>query len=83
MSSRMTRRLGAVLALGTPTLASAPARAEDDVAFALDWIINGRNADYLVALDKGFYKDNGIKATITRGRGSGDTLKRVAIDESR
>jgi len=70
------------LALGTLLLAAAPARAEDDVAFALNWIISGRNAGYFVALDKGFYKDSGIKATITRGRGSGDTLKRVAIGES-
>src|SRR6266581_3756699 len=62
----------------------APARAEaaDDVAFALNWIISGRNAGYFVALDKGFYREAGIEARITRGRGSGDTLKRVAIGES-
>ncbi len=69
----------AMLLLG---LMIAPARAEDDVAFALNWLISGRNAGYFVALEKGFYKDAGIKATITRGRGSGDTLKRVAIGES-
>jgi NitT/TauT family transport system substrate-binding protein len=71
--------LGAVIAL---PLAGAAAPADDDVAFALNWIISGRNAGYFVALDKGFYKAVGINATITRGRGSGDTLKRVAIGES-
>ena len=86
---RAVRSMGTVvraacgaLALGVAALASGPAAAEDDVAFALNWIISGRDAGYFTALDKGFYKANGINATITRGRGSGDTLKRVAIGES-
>jgi NitT/TauT family transport system substrate-binding protein len=74
--------LGAAIAASVLLLAGGPARADDDVAFALNWIISGRNAGYFVALDKGFYKAAGINATITRGRGSGDTLKRVAIGES-
>ena len=70
------------LAVAGLLLAALPTRADDAVPFALNWIISGRNAGYFVALDKGFYKEVGIAATITRGRGSGDTLKRVAIGES-
>jgi len=81
---RRTLHAGAALCAGLlASLAIAPpAKAADDVKFALNWIISGRNAGYFVALEKGYYKDNGINALISRGRGSGDTLKRVAIGES-
>jgi NitT/TauT family transport system substrate-binding protein len=80
---RAARTGAAVFAALLGTMAIAPmAHAADDVKFALNWIISGRNAGYFVALEKGFYKDNGINAIISRGRGSGDTLKRVAIGES-
>lgn len=76
------RRLFIVIAAAAALMGALPARAADDVKFALNWLISGRNAGYFVALEKGFYKENGINAEITRGRGSGDTLKRVAIGES-
>jgi NitT/TauT family transport system substrate-binding protein len=83
---RLTRAMrsgAAVFAALLGSMAIVPAaHAADDVKFALNWIISGRNAGYFVALEKGFYKDNGINAIISRGRGSGDTLKRVAIGES-
>lgn len=55
------------------------ALAEDNVTLALDWIVNGTHAGYFVALDKGWYKDNGINVEISRGHGSGDTVKRVGV----
>lgn len=58
-----------------PTTASA---ATDQVILALDWIVNGTHAGYLVALDKGFYASNNLAVTIVRGYGSGDTIKRLA-----
>lgn len=76
------RRFFAAAAAITALLGAFTAHAADDVKFALNWLISGRNAGYFVALEKGFYKENGINAEITRGRGSGDTLKRVAIGES-
>jgi len=52
--------------------------AEDKVALSLDWIVNGTHAGYFVAREKGFYKNAGLDVTISRGFGSGDTVKRVA-----
>jgi NitT/TauT family transport system substrate-binding protein len=48
------------------------------VTFALDWIVNGTHAGYIVALDKGYYAENNLAVTIARGYGSGDTIKRLA-----
>jgi NitT/TauT family transport system substrate-binding protein len=59
-------------------LISLPALAQEPVALALDWVVNGTHAGYFVAKDKGFYKDAGLDVTISRGFGSGDTVKRVA-----
>lgn len=36
----------------------------------------------MFALEKGFYRDEGLDVSISRGNGSGDTIKRVAIGES-
>ncbi len=59
-------------------LLSGTATAEDQVSLALDWIVNGTHAGYYVARDKGFYRDAGLEVAISRGFGSGDTVKRVA-----
>jgi NitT/TauT family transport system substrate-binding protein len=58
-------------------LAALPAAAADDVSFAFDWIYNGSHAGYFVAREKGYYKDAGLNVTLSRGSGSGDTVKRV------
>lgn len=63
------------LVLLAPTTAAA---AGDPVILALDWIVNGTHAGYLVALDKGLYAGSGLDVTIVRGYGSGDTIKRLA-----
>jgi NitT/TauT family transport system substrate-binding protein len=49
-----------------------------EVTFAMDWMINGSHAPYFVAVEKGFYKDAGLKVEIVRGYGTGDTVKKVA-----
>jgi NitT/TauT family transport system substrate-binding protein len=55
-----------------------PAAAADDVSFAMDWIINGAHAGYFAGIEKGYYRDEGLNVTISRGFGSGDTVKRLA-----
>jgi NitT/TauT family transport system substrate-binding protein len=79
------RRLfeSAVLAM-TATLAgvSLSAHAADDVAFAFDWIYNGTHAGYFVADAKGYYREAGINVTLSRGAGSGDTVKRVGAGQA-
>ncbi len=54
------------------------ASAMDKVKFALDWIPYGKHAMYYVSIDKGFWKEAGLDVQMTRGFGSGDTVKRIA-----
>ena len=54
------------------------AAAMDKVKFALDWIPYGKHAMYYVSIDKGFWKEAGLDVQMTRGFGSGDTVKRIA-----
>jgi NitT/TauT family transport system substrate-binding protein len=76
--SRMTRFvLGAFLAV-----APSHSFANENVSFALDWLLSGIHAGYFVARDKGYYSEKGLNVTISRGFGSGDTVKRVATGSS-
>jgi len=59
-------------------LAAWPAAAETDVKFALDWKFEGPSAPYFVALDKGYYKQEGLNVTIDSGPGSVAGIARVA-----
>ena len=52
--------------------------AQETVSLAVDWILNGTHAGYFIAQEKGFYKEKGLDVSISRGFGSGDTIKRVA-----
>ena len=49
-----------------------------DVTFTTDFGFNGRHSYFFVALDKGFYKDEGLNVNIIRGQGSIDAVKKVA-----
>jgi NitT/TauT family transport system substrate-binding protein len=44
--------------------------ATEKVTFQLDWIPCGRHAPYYVALDKGFYSQEGLDVTVAQGTGS-------------
>jgi NitT/TauT family transport system substrate-binding protein len=65
---------GAALA----ALAAGPASAQTDVKFALDWKFEGPSAPYFVAIDKGYYKAEGLNVTIDSGPGSVAGIARVA-----
>jgi NitT/TauT family transport system substrate-binding protein len=58
--------------------AAAPARAQDKVRFALDWILQGPQATFLRAADSGCFAKENLDVTIDRGFGSGDTVAKVA-----
>jgi NitT/TauT family transport system substrate-binding protein len=55
-----------------------PAVADTDVKFALDWKFEGPAAPYFVAIDKGYYKAEGLNVTIDTGPGSVAGIARVA-----
>lgn len=63
---------GAAIAL------SGSASAQTDVKFALDWKFEGPAAPYFVAIDKGYYKAEGLNVTIDSGPGSVQGIGRVA-----
>ena len=54
------------------------ASAQTDVKFALDWKFEGPSAPYFVAIDKGYYKAEGLNVTIDTGPGSVAGIARVA-----
>ena len=70
--------LRTLLAAALTLLVVAPAVAETDVKFALDWKFEGPSAPYFVALDKGYYKAEGLNVTIDSGPGSVAGIARVA-----
>jgi NitT/TauT family transport system substrate-binding protein len=54
------------------------ASAQTPIKFALDWKFEGPAAPYFVALDKGYYKAEGLDVTIDQGNGSVEGINRVA-----
>lgn len=48
------------------------------VKFTLDWKFEGPAAAYLVAIEKGFYADEGLDVSIDSGKGSLDAIPKVA-----
>jgi len=55
-----------------------PAQAQDRVLLQLDWIPTGEHAAYFAGAARGFWREQGIDLSLTRGYGSGDTVNKVA-----
>lgn len=51
--------------------------AQEKVTLRLDFIPNGYHGPFYMALDKGYYREEGLDLQIGRGFGSVDTIKRV------
>ncbi len=64
--------------LAFAALAAQPAQAQDRVLLQLDWIPTGEHAAYFAGAERGFWRENGIELSLTRGYGSGDTVNKVA-----
>ena len=73
------RQAGAVglasIPFARPALAQAKLR---DITMRLDWLYQGPNAGFMVAQDKGFYKEVGLNVDVGPGKGSGSTAQLVA-----
>ena len=79
----MIKRLGVVvvLLLAVVTLADAQLKPLRPFTFILDFLPYGEYTPYFTALDKGWYRDEGLDVKILRGAGGGDTIKRIAVGQ--
>ncbi len=67
-------------ALASAALAQAPTRPGRTVQwkFTLDFIVQGPQAPFIVAAEKGYYAQEGVQVTIDRGFGSADAVTKIA-----
>jgi NitT/TauT family transport system substrate-binding protein len=71
-------RLFAVSLVALAAVLARPVSAQTNLKFALDWKFEGPSAPYFVALDKGYYKAEGLNVSIDSGPGSVAGIARVA-----
>lgn len=56
---------------------TSAAHAETDVRFTLGWKTQGSDAPILLALSKGYFKEEGLNVTVDQGEGSAATVTRI------
>lgn len=80
VSERSTKTwwIRGILAAATVLLGTAAAQAQTPVRFSLDWRWEGPAAPFAVALDKGYFKAEGLDVTIDPAAGSREPISRVA-----
>jgi NitT/TauT family transport system substrate-binding protein len=74
----MARFATRIVVLTIAAFACTAVLAQVPIKFALDWKFEGPAAPYFVALDKGYYKAEGLDVTIDQGNGSVEGINRVA-----
>jgi NitT/TauT family transport system substrate-binding protein len=77
-----TNRCGMLgLILGLALGLAVPAEAADKATLILNWFQAGDHTPLYLAKKKGYYTQQGIDLTITRGFGSGDTAKKIDLKQ--
>src|SRR5262249_58550952 len=70
--------VAALLAAAMVMIAGA-AQAQTAIRFTLDFVLQGPQAPFFLAQERGYFAQNGVSLTaLDAGRGSGDTVNRVA-----
>ncbi|SIP92913.1 NitT/TauT family transport system substrate-binding protein [Rhizobium sp. RU35A] len=75
---RLFTRLTAAAILSLSAGLAQPVLADTPVKLTLDWKFEGPAAGFLLALDKGYFKAEGLDVTIDTGNGSVEAIPRVA-----
>lgn len=80
----LSKSVSAVAALALPlspfrARAAAPLK---QVSMTLDWLYEGTNVGFMIAQEKGFYRDAGLDVAIASGKGSATTAQLVASKAS-
>jgi NitT/TauT family transport system substrate-binding protein len=77
---RKSVALALVAAVAAISASLTPVNAQElqKFPFRLNWTLYGEHAPFFVALDKGFYKDEGLDVEIMEGSGSTTVLQLVA-----
>jgi NitT/TauT family transport system substrate-binding protein len=71
----MFHRLGG---LAAAMMLAAPAAAQTEMPFALDWRFEGPSAAYFAAIDNGHFAEAGLEVEVMEGQGSLDAIPKVA-----
>ena len=75
---KVSRISAGIAALAVWAAAGLPAKAQTTIKFTLDWVFQGPTSPFLVALEKGYYKAEGLDVTMDPGQGSAGAMQRVA-----
>jgi NitT/TauT family transport system substrate-binding protein len=78
MIAHHTRRRAWVALLPAAMLMTGAMAAETPVRFTLDFKFEAPSAPFLLAIDKGYYKTEGLDVTIDEATGSLESIERVA-----
>jgi NitT/TauT family transport system substrate-binding protein len=70
---RLTPPIAAALIAATPALAQ-----EIQIPFALDWRFEGPSAPFFLAIDNGYFAEEGLSVEMTAGQGSLDAIPKIA-----
>jgi NitT/TauT family transport system substrate-binding protein len=72
----------ATLALPLSAFRARAATPLKQVSMTLDWLYEGTNVGFMIAQEKGFYRDAGLDVAIAAGKGSTTTAQLVASKAS-
>lgn len=76
----MMRRRQALALIGSAALAAPAVHAQSltNVRFSLDWALQGPQGAFVLALDRGYFREAGLNVTMDRGFGSGDVPVKIS-----